>query len=74
MGLAWKPIVNCRSELSPTVRGIFSIVKEALKVVHDEGYIGAIWIGVIFPKKKKSAIDVFSKEEQRLYVYTQDYA
>ena len=63
--------VNSRSGLSPsTVRGIFSTIKEALKLAHDEGYIDAIWIGVILPKKKKSSIDVFSKEEQRLIEHT----
>lgn len=59
--------VNSQKELSSsTIKGIFSTVKEALKSAHNEGYIDAVWIGVELPKKKKSQIDVFSKEEQKL--------
>ncbi len=59
--------VNAQRDLSPsTVKGIFSTVREALKIAHSEGYVDIIWVGIELPKIKKQNICVFSKEEQKM--------
>ena len=59
--------VNMQKDLSPsTVKGIFSTVREALKVAHIEGYIDVIWADIELPKNKKQNVTVFSKEEQKM--------
>lgn len=59
--------VNALQDLSPsTVKGIFSTVRESLKFAHAEGYVDAIWIDIILPKKRKQNITVFSKNEQKM--------
>lgn len=59
--------VNSQNRLSPsTIKGIFSLIKQALKFANNEGYIDAIWGGVSLPKNKAVKINAFSKEEQKL--------
>lgn len=59
--------VNSMSELSPsTTKGIFSFLREILKLAHKKNYIEPIWIGVEMPKSRKHKVKVFTKEEQRL--------
>ena len=55
-------------ELSPsTVKGIFSILKSALSVAEDKGFISNIWSKVKIPKKEKSIVQVLSPlQQQRL--------
>lgn len=66
--------VNAHSDLAPsTIKGIFSTVKEALKLAYDEGYIDAVWLGVALPKKKGRPVEVFSKEEQHMIECTLNF-
>ncbi len=59
--------VNAHKDLSPsTIKGIFSTVREALKLAHTKGYIDMVWVGIELPKKKKQHTTVFSKEEQQM--------
>jgi integrase len=59
--------VNSLSKLSPsTVKGIFSLLREALKLANKSNYIEPIWLDVELPKLKKHKINVFTKEEQKL--------
>lgn len=58
--------VNSISRLSPsTVKGIFSLLREALKEAKKKDYIAPIWFDVELPKMKKHKVEVFTKEEQR---------
>ncbi|MGN0107024.1 MAG: tyrosine-type recombinase/integrase [Hominilimicola sp.] len=59
--------VNSISRLSPsTVKGIFSLLREALKAAKKKDYIAPIWLDVELPKAKKHKVEVFTKEEQSL--------
>lgn len=59
--------VDSISGLSPsTIKGIFSFLRETLKLANANNYIDPIWIGVELPKLKKHKIEVFTKEEQHL--------
>jgi integrase len=59
--------VNSLSVLSQsTIKGIFSLLREALKLANKNNYIEHIWLDIELPRSKKNKIHVFTKEEQHL--------
>ncbi len=53
-------------ELSPSsIKGIFSILKSALSVAEDKGFISNIWSKVKLPKKQKSIVQVLTPTQQQ---------
>ena len=59
--------VNSMSGLAPsTVRSVFSFIKAALKSANKLGYISPVWTDIELPKPKKSEVEAFTKEEQKL--------
>ena len=53
-------------ELSPsTIKGIFSILKSALSVAEDKGFVSNIWSKVKLPKKEKSIVQVLTPAQQQ---------
>ncbi len=59
--------VDSRRDLSPsTVRGLFNILRGALKKAYEKGLVDAIWLGIMLPKNKRRVTEVFTKHEQEL--------
>lgn len=52
--------------LSPsTIKGIFSILKSALSVAEDKGFVSNIWSKVKLPQKQKSIVQVLTPAQQQ---------
>ena len=53
-------------QLSPsTIKVIFSILKSALSIAEEKGFVSNIWSKVKLPKKEKSIVKVLSSSEQQ---------
>ncbi|MDO5396660.1 MAG: tyrosine-type recombinase/integrase [bacterium] len=59
--------IDSKSYLAPsTLKGIFTILKQALKIAYDKNYIDDIWSCAELPKNRKNNVKVFTREEQTL--------
>lgn len=59
--------IDAKSHLAPsTLKGIFTVLKNALKTAYDKKYIEDIWSSVRLPRNRKNNAKAFTKEEQKL--------
>lgn len=59
--------VNSLSYLSAsTVKGIFALLREALKLAYKQNYISSVWLGIELPKSGKYNAKAFTTQEQAL--------
>ena len=65
--------INSLSGLSAsTVKGVFALLRESLKLACKQNYITSVWVGTELPKPKRRGAKAFTRSEQSLIENTLD--